>query len=173
MSMPAGYSNVWVKDWRAIIIAMNELPEIAREQMWDYASGAATRWLAKHARSSAPRLTGELARHVTARRIIRSHFWVVGVRRPESALTHLVEFGTQPHLIPRPRRSRLAKAFGARQRMIKHPGARPQPFLQTTLRIHSDKALHKARRQIQLRFPRLLRELRKTYRARARWAQNF
>lgn len=54
---------------------------------------------------------------------------------------HLVEFGTDPHLIPR-RGSKLLKINGRVVRgPVQHPGTPPRPFLRPAFRAQSGKVL--------------------------------
>lgn len=95
-----------------------------------------------------PRRTGNLARTVRLGEITADHVDVVAGGRREVGYAAAVEFGSQPHTIV-PRRAKVLAWGGARTlggrlrkgakaeffaRRVRHPGARPRPYLFPGLR---------------------------------------
>lgn len=154
------------KDIRQLERVIGRLPVQARRWVYDRTVQAAARTLAREARKHVRVLTGDLKRHIVARKASRNASrWIaykVGVRHPETPLAHLVEFGTAPHDIPMPTR------WGGK-RIMKHPGSKAYPFLRPAVDLGSGAAIAAARKAAARGVRKMRAELAKEYRLQAKW----
>lgn len=78
--------------------------------------------------ATAPRDTGAMASRVAIRSGAKRNGRIWAHAEVQDPKAHLVEFGTRPHEI-KPRSSPSLFFAGLFRRLIKHPGAKPKPFV--------------------------------------------
>lgn len=157
------------KDIDALDRVFGRVPKEALRWLGDKVTRAAARQLAKEAKRRAPVKTGDLKRHIVAKKNTRGTRWityVVGVKRPETPLAHLVEFGTEPHII---RVKRFNRKRRRRPKVIRHPGAKAQPFLRPALTQGYAAVFRATRKEAIIQVRKLRRELMKRYDQQAKW----
>lgn len=115
--------DAMLRDWPAKVSRRLATPAVR----------AGARVIADEAKRQAPVETGALRKAIKVR-MVKSRRRTerrlkVSIAGPEGALWHLIEFGTEPHVIKAVRKKLLSsgsKIYGVK---VDHPGIRPQPFL--------------------------------------------
>lgn len=104
--------------------------------------------------ATAPRDTGQMAGRVKVRGGSKRNgrIWAhAEVRDPKA---HLVEFGTRPHEI-KPRNSPSLFFAGLFRKLIRHPGARPKPFIRPAFDSKAGEAIDAIGAYIRVRIEKL------------------
>ena len=160
--------GVQAADFRGVYRVLRGLPRHVRRRVQGAAVRGAGKVFLREVRDRIPVRTGRARRHVRMafRRRGDDATARVGIARPFYRLTHLLEFGTKPHVI-RARRGASWKRFRKRQR-INHPGARARPFLGPAFRSSHADATRAALRAARVAHVRSIFALRREYRPKFR-----
>jgi HK97 gp10 family phage protein len=123
-------------DWSEVETALTGLERRAGITAQRRAMRSGAQIIRTEARHLAPRRTGALRRSIVVRMSTRRG-WVNARVVAAAPYAHLIEFGTRPHT------EKISRGRFRAKRVIRHPGARPHPFLRPAFDAKADDAIRK------------------------------
>lgn len=154
-------NNIDIKGAAELKRALGELPAKIEKGISRGALRAGAVVLQEEAQSLAPsgdsgRLRESISVSTGAKRsgTVYAHVRAGGRKKGDAFYAHMVEFGTKPHEI-KPRKFKSLFLAGIFRKIVKHPGAKPKPFLRPAFDNKSGEAVDAIAAYIRARLARL------------------
>jgi HK97 gp10 family phage protein len=110
---------------------LSKLPDKIGEKVLKQSMSAATKPMVRLAKSLVPVKSGNLRKNIVvkpSRKKIKGNHAVLFGATKKAPYAHLVELGTQSHVI-KPKKAKFLKIFGSYVKEVRHGGSRARPFI--------------------------------------------